>query len=802
MRPGSPDDATAHTGSKPVEAKEPRGSAAGYGTHRINRGDTIHFDVDGKRVGGRVVAMGEDGATVATPDGHSHRVRWADVRQPPKADANPKGETETTRDPNADPWIQQDKGERNPYGPGKPDPRATTIQDEGGPFRGLRTAAEYQDHFVRPFTDDEILAGFGPDAKAEVKRAQQRLASIEQTIDTFAKVDPKTGERTYSPERLKKHDEIILKVFGEAKNAKPQRGEQPTFLMLGGRGGCLSADHEFLTPQGWKRIDQYRKGDRLLVFDKDANATHFEEPRAYVDLPCESFNHFQSRGLDMMLSDEHTLLYNKKYNREVWRTSTAKEVVEQHEQSAEGWDGMVPCAFPAPSNAAGVALSNDELRLMVAVCADGNFALTTTNRCRISLRRERKIARIEMLLDQCGISYKKAARKDCETEVRYSFDAPHNNKTLAAYWDANAEQLAVIAEEMLHWDGWIDQYGSWIYTSTQRGDIDFASYLFSTQGRRSSFYRDDRDGTGWKPIWRIAGAKNGGFAGMRCSGKKPVIETVPSADGRKYCFTTSTGFFITRRNDCVCVTGNSGKSQFKGMVYDPEKFVVLDADAIKGMLPEYEGWNAFQVHEESSDILEKIEAMAVERGLNLVLDATMKTTTSAVQRIEDKKDAGYRTEAHYMYLPAQESAKRAVGRFMHPGKDGKGRYVPLGVIRKNTSNERSFDAVRHLVDKWSFWDNNVPKGHHAIYVGGSDERNQEAGSERPRQPEGGGAVRERADRSGESADARAQRGAPSRREGGGPGGGVGGGQAEAEGSRSRLSKALRRQVRKALGWWR
>src|SRR5690606_24786573 len=79
--------------------------------------------------------------------------------------------------------------------------------------------------------------------------------------------------------------------------------------------------------------------------------------------------------------------------------------------------------------------------------------------------------------------------------------------------------------------------------------------------------------------------------------------------------------------------GGSGKSWFKGKVYDPNKAIVLDADEIKGMLPEYEGWNAHQVHEESSDILEGLLRKARELGLNVVLDGTLKTAKSALDKV-------------------------------------------------------------------------------------------------------------------------------------------------------------------------
>jgi hypothetical protein len=73
-----------------------------------------------------------------------------------------------------------------------------------------------------------------------------------------------------------------------------------------------------------------------------------------------------------------------------------------------------------------------------------------------------------------------------------------------------------------------------------------------------------------------------------------------------------------------------------------------------------------------------------------------------------------------MHLPRQEAARRAVERFL--GKTR--RFVPPEVVLSNTGNEESFDAVRGLVDKWSFRDNNVPFGQEPVLIsegGRSDE---------------------------------------------------------------------------------
>lgn len=199
-------------------------------------------------------------------------------------------------------------------------------------------------------------------------------------------------------------------------------------------------------------------------------------------------------------------------------------------------------------------------------------------------------------------------------------------------------------------------------------------------------------------------------------------ETVKAArpeDGEKPTFTLLGG------------RGGSGKSWFKNEVYDPEKAIVIDADAIKENLPEYEGWNAHQVHEESSQLVDRIVGMAQRLGLNIVHDATMKTPKKAVALVNRFKDAGYRVEAHYMHLPRHEAAKRAVARFM--GKSG--RYVPVSVVLSNTSNEAGFDAVRGLVDAWSFRDNNVEKGADPVLISESGESDESDSSKTSKQPD-------------------------------------------------------------------
>ena len=158
--------------------------------------------------------------------------------------------------------------------------------------------------------------------------------------------------------------------------------------------------------------------------------------------------------------------------------------------------------------------------------------------------------------------------------------------------------------------------------------------------------------------------------------------------------------------------GGSGKTAFTdGRIkeFDAKKFITLDSDKIKEKLPEYNGSNASQVHEESTHILKRLTDQARKLKLNHIHDATLKTDKVEDDIIESKKK-GYSVEGHYMHVPREVSATRAVHRYLGKGKDQRKRYVPLDVILSNTHNEHNFDKLKKHFDKWSAYDNNVPKG--------------------------------------------------------------------------------------------
>lgn len=164
-------------------------------------------------------------------------------------------------------------------------------------------------------------------------------------------------------------------------------------------------------------------------------------------------------------------------------------------------------------------------------------------------------------------------------------------------------------------------------------------------------------------------------------------------------------------------------NKIEGLVeQDGQKYVVLDGDAIKGMLPEYQGWNAAHLHEEGDDIFEDLVDIAREMGANLVLDVTLKSGASAEKRLKSFIDKGFRAQGHYMQLPREKAAARAVGRYAAIPKNEtepswKGRFVPPEVVLTNVNNEANFENLKKYFRKWSWHNNDVEKDQKPILVG-------------------------------------------------------------------------------------
>lgn len=320
--------------------------------------------------------------------------------------------------------------------------------------------------------------------------------------------------------------------------------------------GCLDKDTEFMTKSGWKRISEYKPGDTVLQFNKNTERASFTSNVRYIVQKCTEFYHFKnSKGLDQMLSEEHKMLVWCGYRGRGYHLTdfTPPELAAKGDTLNNGYYG-VKAAFLLYNNP--LPLTDNQIRLDVMVAADGHIRRKHRGKHCVELHfaKKRKVDRALWILSEGKVPYTKTIGKNGTTYIYCKID-PQFSKDLSKYFRASKRQLKVLAEEALKWDGH-EGYRSH-FSTTNKVSADVVQFAFSAQGTRAGIGITEPDKDNWSKVYVVTPTRN------NIVGVTNTIAKVPSQDGKKYCFTVPTGYFVARRNGRIFVTGNCG------VIYQP-----------------------------------------------------------------------------------------------------------------------------------------------------------------------------------------------------------------------------------------
>ena len=135
-----------------------------------------------------------------------------------------------------------------------------------------------------------------------------------------------------------------------------------------------------------------------------------------------------------------------------------------------------------------------------------------------------------------------------------------------------------------------------------------------------------------------------------------------------------------------------------------EDLLRIDADEVRSMLPEYEGWNASQTHLETKDIVETLlsdRTIGIPCEFDLIYDGTMNNTKSYKPLIALLKKLGYKIFAVYIdNVPYEVIKKRALERYQKSG-----RFVPMEVIDDFfAKGKKALNKIKEQVDGYMIID--------------------------------------------------------------------------------------------------
>ena len=365
--------------------------------------------------------------------------------------------------------------------------------------------------------------------------------------------------------------ERMLDVLSETKTQiklgynsfdKVFRVEQNDFVVIAGGTGCVDKDTEYFNGKEWKKICDYQKGEKILQYDKTTGEAKLIEPIKYIKNKNNNLNLIKTKyGIDMCLSNNHTVYYLDRSDN--LKSITCERMKDIHNKNKKGFSGKFITSYKYGGK--GIDLSDNEIKLMLAIIADGSFSKNNTNRCYINLKKQNKINELEKILIDLKLEYRKTNKKNGYT--LFSFLAPIKTKVFDEQWyNCSSHQLRVVCDNVLKWDG---NNKNAFYT-TIKENADFIQFAFASCDKRARILEENRIGRirtlngkeyKTKTIEYIVHISKNNTTSLKSQAKTKILN-YKTKDGYEYCFTTDTGLWVMRRNNCICITGNCGKTSF------------------------------------------------------------------------------------------------------------------------------------------------------------------------------------------------------------------------------------------------
>lgn len=226
-------------------------------------------------------------------------------------------------------------------------------------------------------------------------------------------------------------------------------------------GHCIDLETEILTNNGWKNRMSLTSDDAILTLNFKTYGLEYNKILKIIDFHNFTGKVFsvQTSSINFRVTNKHVLIdqirgshkCRKFYVDEISKIQT-REFIKS---------GMF-------MNQEDIDISDDNIRLLVWIAADGSIC--NSNLCRIRIFKQRKIDRIRWLLNRIGIIHKEHPQKD--GTISFDFNIPITLDTYRwkplcnEFTNFNRHQTEIALHEYTHTDG--KQYGKTILIWTSK----------------------------------------------------------------------------------------------------------------------------------------------------------------------------------------------------------------------------------------------------------------------------------------------------------------------------------------------
>lgn len=322
--------------------------------------------------------------------------------------------------------------------------------------------------------------------------------------------------------------------------------------------GCLTGDHEILTPQGWKRIDSCNEQTVLAQWEVEGSKISFVVPEKFHEYDfLGNLIRLKARGLQTLATPNHAwpVNINGSWNN-IRYSKTQRKTSDQFTNAGR-------IAVSGKLMGEDCDISDDDIRRCVAVQADAQ-----ANRNRHSewggtvtfhVVKERKKSRIRELFGVEGVPcgcHPTGRRFSVNLSKGFSYPLLSSKKSFnEKVLLLSQRQREIFLEEILLWDGYVGKKTvNYSYVNTDYNSLVWAQTVAHLSGRQSLMRETTKYGSGFnstKRRWLLS------FNRRQYAAIETMTKTNEPFGGRVYCFTVPSGYFLTRYRDTIHVTGNS-----------------------------------------------------------------------------------------------------------------------------------------------------------------------------------------------------------------------------------------------------
>ena len=317
----------------------------------------------------------------------------------------------------------------------------------------------------------------------------------------------------------------------------------PRLIIVEGEEDCYPGTTEVLTPMGWKRFDALDGSELVAQWDK--GKVSFVKPEKFIKKTSETLVQYRVKsGRTLTTTENHRMVATSKDMQRV-KYFPAKDK-PPHDMY---------CPLTGVLDSGGIAMSDWQIRLNVAVQADGT--IRDNGLVLIAVYKERKILRLREILRECGLPFREYPTTR-EGGRYFSFHLPPwgFGKVFPAELclSMSLHQKMVMIDELAMWDGTTTSGHDRIeYSTTCKENAEVIQALAHTCGYSTTWYVQTPRSRNHAPQYRLGINKT--VTSFSWQGRNRGKEFL-HGNFDVYCVRVPSSAILVREKGTVFVCGN------------------------------------------------------------------------------------------------------------------------------------------------------------------------------------------------------------------------------------------------------